>query len=188
MKKLDYKIQGQKSILGYFRQNKDIVKFINILCSRYNLLQSVVIYLLAVYKIKEARGKWLDYIGLEVGAKRDEADFGNYFVVNQPQINTEKLFYFLSSGINPRNTLSLDDSEFIKKIFAYIAANNSSGTLEDIIFTLKSALEADNVELVKHSPSNLSLKLIGESMRRTRKTNEICAQTVAEGTYIKEIL
>ena len=72
---IDYKVQALKFILHYFRTNKDIVAIIRALASRFTSLQTAVSELRNCLNIQNARGVWLDYIGDEVGAQRDEVDF-----------------------------------------------------------------------------------------------------------------
>ena len=187
MKYLDYYKQGLKTCLAYHRQNKDIKTIIKILSSRYIKLQDIIFYLLNTYKIKNSRGQWLDYIGCEVGAQRDEVDYGNYFVVNQSHINVSKLFYFMTSARNPQNHLSLDDAEFLQKIYAYIGTNTSSGTMEDIITTIKTITEAENVEVEMASPDGLKITIDGNQLILTRNTINYVQQVLSNGIYLKEI-
>ena len=46
---------------------------------RFNALQDIIVELLDSLTISKARGFLLDDIGVEVGASRDEVDFGDYF-------------------------------------------------------------------------------------------------------------
>lgn len=187
MKYLDYNIRGLRTSLPYLRQNKDIRTIIKIISSRFNNLQNIIYYLLNTYKIKNSRGKWLDFIGNEVGAQRDETDYGNYFVVNQSYLNVPKNFYFMTSAQNPQSTLTLDDAEFLQKIFAYIGTNLSSGTLEDIISTIKNITEATNVEIEKAEPEGLKINIEGNRLILTRNTINYVQQILSNGIYLKEI-
>ena len=95
MKTLDYQIEALKYVIPYFRTNEDIVAVLKAIGLRFNNLQAAIVYLLDTLDIRKARGVWLDYAGAEVGAQRDEMDFGDYFCVNRPHINVQKRFYFL---------------------------------------------------------------------------------------------
>ena len=101
MKYKDYKIEVLKYIISYFRQNKDIKNVLLAIGMRFNELQDVIVKLLDSLTISKARGFLLDYIGSEIGATRDEVDYGNYFCFNLPHMNVEKSFYFLSSDLDP---------------------------------------------------------------------------------------
>lgn len=187
MKVIDYKVRGMQYILAYYRQNKDISTIVKIIGERFNLIQSVLLYLLESYNIKSARGLWLDYAGEELGAKRDEIDFGNYFTVNSPHINTEKMFYFLTSGFDPKSPLSLNDAEFIQKIFAYIGTNSSSGTIEDLLYIVRTITNAQNVKIYRVEPYGIRIALDGENLILTLNTINYIQQILSNGIYLKEI-
>lgn len=149
MQILDYQIEALKYALPYIRANEDLAIVLKAIGERFNNLQTAIVYLLNTLDIRKARGIWLDYAGSEVGAQRDEMDFGNYFCVNRLHVNVEKRFYFLSSGLDPETPLSLNDAEFIQKIFAYIGANSSCGTRNEIIEIVKTITNAENVIVEK---------------------------------------
>lgn len=187
MKLIDYKIRGLQYVLAYYRQNKDIKILLQIIGERFNLLQEVILYLLSSYCLKDARGEWLDFAGKEVGAQRDEIDFGNYFTVNALHINTQKLFYFISSGNDPKSPLSLNDAEFIQKIFAYIGTNRSSATIEDLLFIVKTITNAREIKIYRNSPSGIKLNLKGNPLILTLSTIQYIQQILSNGVYLKEI-
>jgi len=187
MKQTDYQKLGQKIILAYLRQNNNLKTFIKILSTRFNMIQEIILYLLNSYKISNARGKWLDYIGSEVGAQREEIDYGNYFVVNQPHINVPKMFYFLTSENNPQNILTLEDASYIQKISTYIGTNISSGTIEDILTLVKKITEADMIEIRKSNSEGLSITVEGDHMVLTRNTESYVHEILSNGIYLKEI-
>jgi len=187
MKQTDYQKLGQKIILAYLRQNNNLKTFIKILSTRFNMIQEIILYLLNSYKISNARGKWLDYIGSEVGAQREEIDYGNYFVVNQPHINVPKMFYFLTSENNPQNILTLEDASYIQKISTYIGTNISSGTIEDILTLVKKITEADMIEIRKSNSEGLSITVDGDHMVLTRNTESYVHEILSNGIYLKEI-
>ena len=186
MNLLDYQYESLKYLIGYFRQNKDITDFLKVLTLRGNIARDVILKLLHSYKIQQARGKFLDYIGAEVGAKRDEVDYGNYFCVNQPHINVNKLFYFLTSGEDPRYPIILEDAEFIQKIQAYIGANVSSGTLEETVSIIKTITNADNVEITK-GELGVKVYITGQRAVLTANTINYIKRVLGDGIYLEEV-
>ena len=92
MKYLDYKIEVLNYVIPYFRGNTDVKNILLAIGEKFNEFQDVIVYLLNTLTIKNAQGIWLDDIGKEVGTTRDEVDFGNYFCVNMPHVNVEKIF------------------------------------------------------------------------------------------------
>ena len=110
MKSLDFSTEIFKYIIPYFRTINDVKTILKAVGMRFNNLQAAADYLLNTLSIRQARGVWLDYAGDEVGAQRDEMDFGDYFCVNRPHINAQKKFYFLASKSDPESPLSLPDA------------------------------------------------------------------------------
>ena len=187
MKKLDYQIEALKYIIPYFRSNEDIVCVLKAIGERFNTLQEAVIYMLDSLNIHKARGVWLDYAGAEVGASRDEVDYGSYFCVNREHINTEKRFYFLTSGINPESPLSLNDAESIQKILAYIGANSSCGTRNEIINIVQTITNAQSVIVTKKARCVLGINLVGDRLILTKNTINYIQQIIGDGIYLEEI-
>lgn len=187
MQLLNYQIEALKYCLPYLRQNTDIITVLKEIGARFNSLQDVVIYLLKSLKIRNARGVWLDDIGREVGASRDEISFGNYFCVNLQHINVPKLFYFLVSDLNPLNPVTLDDATFIQKIFAYIGSNNASATHNELIAIIKILTGAEAVHITKISTCTIKINIIGENIILTNNTIDYIQNIVGSGIYIQEI-
>ena len=187
MKTNDYKIEALKYVLPYLRTNEDIVVVLKAIGATFNNLQDAVSYLLNSLNIHNARGVWLDYIGTEVGAQRDEMDYGNYFCVNRLHVNVEKYFYFVTSGLNPQSPLSLTDAEFIQKILAYIGANKSCGTREECLEIITTITNATKVIISQDSPLVVSISLYGEGLILTKNTISYIQNILLDGVYIKEI-
>ena len=187
MKTNDYKIEALKYVLPYLRTNEDIVAVLKAIGATFNNLQDAVSYLLNSLNIHNARGVWLDYIGTEVGAQRDEMDYGNYFCVNRLHVNVEKYFYFVTSGLNPQSPLSLTDAEFIQKILAYIGANSSCGSHNECVKIIKTITNATKVIISKESPLIVSIKLYGQGLILTKNTISYIQNILLDGVYIKEI-
>jgi len=147
MKIYDYQIEALKYIIPYFRQNEDIVEILRAIGARFNNLQNAILMVLNSQNLKDARGTWLDNYGTEVGATRDEMDFGSYFCVNRLDLNQQRKFYFTSSKENPLSPVSLQDAEYIQKILAYIGGNKSNGTWNEIIDITEIITDAERVTL-----------------------------------------
>lgn len=187
MKTFEYKIEALKYVLPYFRQNEDIVEVLRAIGARFEGLQDAILYFMNSQNLKDARGVWLDNYGSEVGAARDELDYGNYFCVNRLHVNASKRFYFTSSKENPLSPLTLDDAEYIQKIFAYILGNNSSGTWNEIIDIVKIITNAEKVILSKPKKCVLNVDIYGSNIVLTRNTVMYIQNIVAEGVDVEEI-
>ena len=191
MQLFEYKEQALKYCLPYLRANKDVAAVLKAIGERYNLIQAVVLYLLNSLRIEDARGVWLDYIGREVGALRDDTDYSDYFCANAEDVNEDKLFWFTtgSSG-QAGQTVSLNDADFIKKIQAYIASNKSSGTRNEIINIVKFLTNAESVIVTKSDTCTLKINIVGEDLTSSILTQNMVnyiRRCVGDGIYIEEI-
>ena len=187
MKSINYQIETLKYILGYFRQNKDVVNFLKQLTLRGNSVRDGILTLLKSYKIQQARGVFLDYIGAEVGTKRDETDLSNYFCVNLFHVNENKLFYFLTTGNNPGTPIILEDAEFMQKIFACIGTNTSSGNFEETISLIKTITNADNIQITKGEQDGIKINISGSNSVLTGNTVNYIRNVLGDGIYLEEI-
>lgn len=187
MKYLDYKIEVLNYVIPYFRGNTDVKNILLAIGEKFNEFQDVIVYLLNTLTIKNAQGIWLDDIGKEVGTTRDEVDFGNYFCVNMPHVNVEKMFYFLSSNLDPTQKLSLKDSEFIQKIMAVIGGNLSSGTRNENLNIIKMITNAESVIIKKVGTCQLDLYLNGSNITYTKNTLKYIQNILIDGVFLNEV-
>ncbi len=185
---INFKVESLKSVLPYLRQNEYVKAIIDVISAQYEDLQDALYALCLNLHIRDARGVWLDMIGREVGAQRDEKDFGSFFCVNRKHINEEMRFYFLSSGENPESPLTLDDAEFIQKIFAYIGANSSCGTRNENIEIIKTITNADHVYITRTAPCSLKIQLAGSALILTKNTISYIRQVLGDGVNIEDII
>ncbi len=187
MNLIDYQVLALKYIIPYLRENNDVSVILSAIGSRFTNLQNAINYLVNSLNINDARGIWLDYAGAEVGATRDEKDFGDYFCVNRKHLNVEKRFYFLISGINPNVPLSLSDAEFIQKIFAYIGANSACGTENEVIDIVSTITNANQVLITKTGKCKIKIKLVGNLLILTQNTISYIQQVLGDGIYLEKI-
>ena len=187
MKIINYREKALENILGYFRASNDIIKFIDIFAKRNSKIQDAILYLLSSYNINFARGIFLDFIGLEVGANRDDVDYGNYLCVNRLHINSTKNFYFLSSGADPRTTLTLEDAEFLQKIYAYIGTNCSTGNIYDTLEIIKTITNTNNIYLRKGDNLGIKINITGQNLILTQNTINYIKKILGDGIYLEEI-
>lgn len=187
MKYRDYKVEILKYIIPYFRQNTDIKNILLAIGMRFNALQDIIVELLDSLTISKARGFLLDDIGAEVGAERDEVDFGDYFCVNIPHINVSRRFYFITSNSDPQYVVTLEDAEFIQKIMAIIGGNKSSGTRNENLNIIKMLTNSENVIIKKVGTCQLDVYLTGPNITYTNNTLKYIQDILANGTYLNEV-
>ncbi len=179
---------GLGKLSGYLRANGDINFLVKTIMKRFATLEKITDELISNLSISYAKEKWLDYIGLELGAIRDETNFGNYFCLNQKHCNVEKEFYFLADNQNPEKTIPLNDAEFIQKIYAYISKNISFGRFEEVLKSLKLITRADRVEFSFPDGATIGINLTGDELLLTPSAITYIQNTaICEGIYIKEI-
>ena len=187
MKYRDYKIEILKYIIPYFRNNTDIKNILLAIGMRFNSLQDVIVELLDSLTISKAKGFLLDDIGVEVGASRDEVDYGDYFCVNVPHINVAKKFYFMASGLNPETVVTLEDAEFIQKIMAVIGGNMSSGTRNENLNIIKMITNSDDVIIRKVGTCQLDIYLTGADITYTKNTLNYIQNILGDGIFLNEV-
>ena len=179
---------GTAKLIGYLRANEDINFLMRIILKRFAVLEEITDELTSNLSISYAKEKWLDYIGLELNAVRDETDFGNYFCLNRSHCNVEKEFYFLADNHNPEKKIPLNDAEFLQKIYAYIVKNISFGRFEEVLTSLKLITRADSVKFSFPAPATVGIHLTGEGLLLTPSAGTYIQNTaICEGIYIKEI-
>ena len=83
--------------------------------------------------------------------------------------------------------MSLNDAEFIQKIFAYIGANSSCGTRNEIIDIVKTITNAQKVIVQKTGRCVLKIDLTGDSLIITQNTVNYIQQIIGDGIYLEEI-
>lgn len=189
MRLFEYKEQALKYCLPYLRTNKDVCTVLKAIGERYNVVQATILYLLNSLRIEDARGVWLDYIGREVGALRDDVDYSDYFCANVDDVNREKLFYFTTGSGLDNTTSSLSDDDFIKKIHAYIASNTSCASRNEIINIIKFLTGATSVIITKTATCTLAINIIGDFTGAILTENMVnyIRRSVGDGIYIEEI-
>lgn len=187
MKYRDYKVEVLKYLISYFRPNEDIKNIFLAIGMRFNELQDVIVQLLDSLTISKARGFLLDNIGTEVGTIRDEVDYGDYFCVNVPHINTQRRFYFLASDLDLNQKVTLEDAEFIQKIMAVIGSNLSSGTRNENLNIIKMFTNAESVIIKKVGTCQLEIYLKGSNLTYTRNTLKYIQDILVNGVFLKEV-
>lgn len=188
MKTIKYDKEILNYIIPYMRDNEDLVYFLEIVGARFLKLQKVIEYLLHSYNIRMAKGQFLDFAGMEVDADRDEVDYDSFFCVNSPDINAEKKFYFLSSGLDPMHIISLADNEYLSKILAKISANMTQPNIKSVIDIVKAVTNADNVFVIPDDNAGLKIIIEGEQLFLTANTvNYIKQYILGNGIYLKEV-
>lgn len=187
MRYKDYKIEILKYIIPYFRNNTDIKNILIAIGMRFNGLQDIITQLLDSLTISKAKGFLLDNIGVEVGTKRDEIDFGDYFCVNLPHVNEPKRFYFESSSTDPQIIITLEDAEFIQKIMAVIGGNVSGATRNENLEIIKTITNSEYVIIRKVGTCQLDVYLNGPNITYTKNTLNYIQNILADGVYLNEV-
>lgn len=187
MKLYNYEIETLKYLIPYLRQNQDIGNLLKAIGERFNNLQDSISFLADQLTIANAKGVWLDYIGVEVGTTRDEVDFGDFFLVNAPHINIAKRFYITTSKDNPSETITLDDAEFIQKIMSVIGSNISCGTRNENLNLIKTITNSNNVIIKKVGTALLDIYLYSDNLVYTSNTVNYIENVIGNGIFINEV-
>ena len=148
--------------ISQFRNIPEYVKICEAFCVGLGMIQYAINYLSDAQNVDKAEGIWLDYLAWLVGTTRVTYDILQYFCVNAPHLNVEKLFYF--EGISSIETGTLQDSYLRKKIKAKVAYNTSKATRNENIKIIQGMVNADKVVISNVSPMVLDITLYGDSL------------------------
>ena len=105
----------QDNTISILKNYPRFLTLLKVIANRLDNLQDCVNYLCENMSIETAEGIWLDYLAWLVGTTREAYNILNFFCVNAPHLNVEKLFYF--EGITPDakgNLQDFDDNFYIE--------------------------------------------------------------------------
>lgn len=97
--------------------------------------------LYSFFDLENAEGIWLDYLGLIFNQGRELTTFGNIFTYDVDSYD--------SGAVYDGEKSPLPDSDYRALIWSRIANNATSGTVNEIIGVLTTALNVDNVTIVQ---------------------------------------
>lgn len=152
----------QDNVISVLRNFPRFLTLLKCIAPRLDNLQDVANYMCENTKLSIAGGIWLDYIAWLVGTNRNVYDILNYFCVNAPHLNVEKLFYF--EGITPDAKGTLQDVQLRKRIRAKIAYNTSKATRNYNIQIIQGITNADKVVISNVEPMVLDIILYGRNV------------------------
>lgn len=137
----------QDNTITILKNYPRFLTLLKVIANRLDSLQDCANYMCENTKLDKAEGIWLDYLAWLVGTTRVTYDILQYFCVNAPHLNVEKLFYF--EGISSIETGTLQDSYLRKKIKAKVAYNTSKATRNENIKIIQGMVNADKVVISK---------------------------------------
>ena len=152
----------QDNVISVLRNFPRFLTLLKCIAPRLDNLQDVANYMCENTKLTYAAGIWLDYIAWLVGTNRNVYDILNYFCVNVPHLNVEKLFYF--QDITPDAKGTLQDVQLRKRIRAKIAYNTSKTTRNYNIQIIQGITNADKVVISVVEPMVLDIILYGDNI------------------------
>lgn len=138
------------AVVGYlatqFKEAENLINYIKSLLVGANELEQLFCDIIEVRSIDDATGVYLDIIGSIVGQPRTLIDANNvtYFgFLGHPQANAFDVGRFRGPDEATTGFRDLSDTEYRAFIRARIAANNTRGTIEEIIAQIKFILDDD---------------------------------------------
>lgn len=152
----------QDNTISILKNYPRFLTLLKVIANRLDNLQDCVNYLCENMSIETAEGIWLDYLAWLVGTTREAYNILNFFCVNAPHLNVEKLFYF--EGITPDAKGNLQDVLLRKRIRAKIAYNTSNATRNENIRIIQGMFNADKVIISRVAPMMLDITLYGDNI------------------------
>lgn len=138
------------AVVGYlatqFKEAENLINYIKSLLVGANELEQLFCDIIEVRSIDNATGVYLDIIGSIVGQPRtliDANDVTYFGFLGDPQANAFDVGRFRGPDESTGGFRDLSDVEYRAFIRARIAANNTRGTIEEIIAQIKFILDDD---------------------------------------------
>lgn len=171
----DYKKRAVNKIIPYLIEFPQIVKIVENSASRYQAIEDVIWNIANNFRVDDARGIFLDALAHNEVVDivyTDKADDAFTYGTDKPLFQAYGTGHYYNQG-SYISGLRKDISEdkMIRAIKAKIIQNNTNGTVEDLIESLKLYFNAQNVKIYESHPLNLSVMLSGKNLEVSSSGN-----------------
>lgn len=171
----DYRLRAVKKIVPYLIEFPQIVKIVENSADRYQAIEDVLWNIANNFKVDDARGVFLDALAHNEVVDiiyTDKADDAFTYGTDKPLLQAYgKGHYYSQSSYISGLRKDISEDKMIRAIKAKIIQNNTSGTVEDLIESLKLYFNAQNVKIYESYPLNLSIMLSGDSLEISSSGN-----------------
>ena len=171
----NYRQEAVKKIIPYLIDFPQIINILEISADRYQAIENVLWDIANNFWVDDSRGIFLNaHANNEVVSitYTDKAEDAFTYGTDKPLYQAYGTGHYYSqasyiSGI--RKTVSED--KLIRAIKAKIIQNNTNGTIEDFIESLKLYYNANSVKVYESYPLNMSVMLVGDKLELSSSGN-----------------
>lgn len=171
----NYRQQAVKKVIPYLINFPQIINILEISADRYQAIENVLWNIANNFWVDDSRGVFLNaHANNEVVSiiYTDKAEDAFTYGTDKPLYQAYGTGHYYSqasyiSGI--KKTISED--KLIRAVKAKIIQNNTNGTIEDFIESLKLYYNANNVKVYESYPLNVSVMLIGNKLELSSSGN-----------------
>lgn len=171
----DYKKQAVKKVIPYLINFPQIVKILESNSDRYQAIEDVLWNIATNFWVNDSRGIFLNaHANNEVVTitYTDKAEDAFTYGTDKPLYQAYGTGHYYSqasyiSGIKK----SVSEDKLIRAVKAKIIQNNTNGTIEDLIESLKLFYNATGVKIYESYPLNVSVMLTGNNLELSSSGN-----------------
>ena len=164
----DYKKRAVNTIIPYLIDFPQIVKIIETSADRYQAIEDCLWNIANNFRVDDARGVFLQALAHNEVVDityTDKVQDAFTYGTDKPLFQAYGTGHYYSqasyiSGIKK----DVSDDKLIRAIKAKIIQNNTNGTIEDFIESLKLYFNATNVKIYESNPLNVSIMLRGKNL------------------------
>lgn len=171
----DYKKRAINTIIPYLIEFPQIVSIIEQSADRYQAIEDVIWRIADNFRVDDARGVFLQALAHNEVTNiiyTDVADDAFTYGTDKPEYQAYGTGHYYSqasyiSGIKK----DITDEKTIRAVKAKIIQNNTNGTIEDLIESLKLYYNANSVKIYESNPLNISIMLEGNNLEVSSSGN-----------------
>lgn len=164
----EYEKNAIKKVIPYLLEFPQIVEIIKVNAGRYQDIEKLLWDIISNFKVNDARGIFLDIIANNEVVDiiyTDKADDAFTYGTNEPLKQAYGTGHFYSqASYTSGSSKNISDDKMIRAVKAKIIQNNTNGTIEDILESLKLYFNATSIGLSEFYPLGTSITLSGKNL------------------------
>lgn len=164
----EYEKNAIKKVIPYLLEFPQIVEIIKVNAGRYQAIEKLLWDIISNFKVNDARGIFLDIIANNEVVDiiyTDKADDAFTYGTNEPLKQAYGTGHFYSqASYTSGSSKNISDDKMIRAVKAKIIQNNTNGTIEDILESLKLYFNATSIGLSEFYPLGTSITLSGKNL------------------------
>lgn len=171
----DYRKRAIDKIIPYLIEFPQVVKIIENSADRYQAIEDLLWKIADNFKVDDARGIFLDVHAhnevvdiIYTDKAKDAFTYGTDAPLFQAYGTGH---YYSQASYISGSKKDVSEDKLIRAIKAKIIQNNTNGSIEDLLESLKLYFNASNVRLFESNPLSISLMLVGDKLELSSSGN-----------------